>query len=130
MRHLSEYFPILLTAIVTISTIIYTFYSILLWRTTRAAAEISRQAALSNLWAELNRYIELFRSQNAAGKDFLEELSNLILEYMISNLLSQSSTANDKNFGRFRRKIAALVESNRTDAAKFPWATRLVDPDL
>ena len=130
MRHLSEYFPILLTAIVTISTIIYTFYSVLLWRTTRAAAEISRQAALSNLWAELNRYIELFRSQNAAGKDFLEELSNLILEYMISNLLSRSSTANDKNFGRFRRKIVALIESNRTDAAKFAWVTRLTDPDL
>jgi len=130
MRHPSEYFPILLTAIVTISTIIYTFYSILLWRTTRAAAEISRQAALSNLWAELNRYIELFRSQNAAGKDFLEELSNLILEYMISNLLSRSSTANDKNLGRFRRKIVALIESNRTDAAKFAWVTRLTDPDL
>src|SRR6516164_938789 len=130
MRHPSEYFPILLTAIVTISTIIYRFYSILLWRTTRAAAEISRQAALSNLWAELNRYIELFRSQNAAGKDFLEELSNLILEYMISNLLSRSSTANDKNFGRFRRKIVALIESNSTDAATFPWVTRLTDPDL
>jgi hypothetical protein len=130
MRHLNEYFPILLTAIVTISTIIYTFYSILLWRTTRAAAEISRQAALSNLWAELNRYIELLRNQSAAGKDFLEELSTVILEYMISNLLSQFSTANDKNFGRFRRKIAALIESNRTDAAEFPWVTRLVEPDL
>ena len=130
MRHLSEYFPILLTAIVTISTIIYTFYSILLWRTTRAAAEISRQAALSNLWAELNRYIELLRNQNAAGKEFLEELSNLILEYMISNLLSRSSNPHDENFGRFRRKIAALIESNRNDAAKFPWVTRLTDPDL
>jgi hypothetical protein len=130
MRQSSEFFPILLTAIVTISTIIYTFYSILLWRTTRAAAEISRQAALSNLWAELNRYIEIFRSQNAAGKDFLEELSSLILEYMISNLLSRSSTANDKNFGRFRSKIVTLVESNRTDAAKFPWVTRITDPDL
>ena len=130
MRHLNEYLPILLTAVVTISTIIYTFYSILLWRATSAAAEISRQAALSNLWAELNRYLELLRNQNAAGKDFLQELSNVILEYMISNLLGQSSTANDKNFGRFRRKIAALIESNRTDAAKFPWVTRLVDPDL
>src|SRR6516164_1881469 len=107
MRHPSEYFPILLTAIVTISTIIYTFYSILLWQATRAAAEISRQAALSNLWAELNRYIELLRNQDAAGKAFLEELSSLILESMISNLLSRSATANDKSFDRVRRKIAA-----------------------
>ncbi|MBV8350998.1 MAG: hypothetical protein JOZ21_01825, partial [Verrucomicrobia bacterium] len=46
------YIPLVLTAIVTISTIIYTFYSIQLWRTTRAAAEIARQAAFGNLWAE------------------------------------------------------------------------------
>jgi hypothetical protein len=98
MRHLNEYLPILLTAVVTISTIIYTFYSILLWRTTRAAAEISRQAALSNLWAELNRYIELLRNQNAAGKDFLEELSTVILEYMISNLLSSQMTRTSADF--------------------------------
>ena len=76
MQHLNEYLPILLTAIVTISSIIYTFYSILLWRTTRAAAEISRQAALSNLWSELNRFIEIHRAMNASenrlfGKPFL-----------------------------------------------------------
>ncbi len=55
---MNTYIPLILTAIVTISTIIYTFYSIQLWRSTRAAAEISRQAAFGNLWAELNRYLE------------------------------------------------------------------------
>jgi hypothetical protein len=129
MRHLNEYFPILLTLIVTISTIVYTFYSILLWQATRAAAEISRQAALSNLWAELNRYVEILRNQNAAGKEFLEELSTLILEYMISNLLSQSSTANKEKFEKFRKKVAALVERNTADAERFPWVAGLIDPN-
>ena len=130
MRHLNDYLPIFLTSIVTISTIIYTFYSILLWRTARVAAEISRHAALSNLWAELNRFIEILRGQNAAETDFLGDLSSLILEYMISNLLSESAAGDDKNFEKFRIKIAALIENHAADAEKFPWVTRLVDPEV
>ena len=131
MPHLNDYLPIFLTSIVTVSTIIYTFYSILLWRTARVAAEISRHAALSNLWAELNRFIEILRGQNAAETIFLGDLSSLILEYMISNLLNKSAAgANDKNFKKFRIKIAALVENHAADAKKFPWVTRLVDPEL
>jgi len=130
MRHLNEYLPILLTSIVTLSTAIYTFYSILLWRTARVAAEISRHAVLSNLWAELNRFIEIHRARNATETVFLENLSSLILEYMISNLLTNSRAANDKGFEKVRTKIAALIKNHAEDAEKFPWVTRLVDPEL
>src|SRR6516164_9680577 len=98
---MNTYIPLSLTAIVTISTTIYTFYSILLWRTTRAAAEISRQAALGNLWAELNRYVEMLRQQGAPETAFLQKLSNLVLEYMITNLVTYASAA-DQNFEDFR----------------------------
>src|SRR5260370_2339017 len=93
MQHLNEYLPILLTAIVTVSTIIYTFYSILLWKTTRAVAETSRQAALSNLWPELNRFIEIHRAMNASETAFLESLSSFILHYMISNLIPPTTAS-------------------------------------
>jgi hypothetical protein len=128
MQQLNEYIPLFLTSIVSISTIVYTFYSILLWRTTRAAAEISRQAALSNLWTELNRYIEILRKENAPETDFLEQLSPLLLEFMIANLLHQTPAANKQNFKEFRRKILVLVEENKRVAARFPWVTRLVTP--
>jgi hypothetical protein len=58
---------------VTISTVIYTICSIHLWRTTCAAAEISRQAAFSNLWAELNRYLEILRQQDVPETAFSAE---------------------------------------------------------
>ena len=80
LRVAASFNPLILTTAVSISTIIYTFYSIQLWRTTRMAVEISRQAALSNLWAELNRYIEILRQQSAPEAAFLEKLSNLFLE--------------------------------------------------
>ena len=121
------YIPLVLTAIVTISTIIYTFYSIQLWRTTRAAAEIARQAAFGNLWAELNRYLEILRQQGAPETAFLQKLSDLLLEYMIIRLVSYPSQK-DQDYEEFRRKTLALVAENEADAAKIPWVARMVEP--
>jgi hypothetical protein len=118
---------LIFTAAVTISTIIYTFYSIQLWRTTRAAAEISRQAAFSNLWAELNRYLEILRQQDAPEAVFLQKFSNLLLEFMIAGLNTRSLERKDPYFEEFRRKVAALVAENEAEASKFPWMASLVE---
>jgi hypothetical protein len=115
---------LILTTAVSISTIIYTFYSIQLWRTTQRAAEISRQGALSNLWAELNRYLEILRQQNAPEVAFLEKLSDLILEYMIANLVAHAAKKDDQSSVEFRRRISELVVENEADASKFPWITK------
>ena len=124
---MNNYIPLILTTAVTISTIIYTFYSIQLWRTTHAAAEISRQAALGNLWTELNRYLEILRQQDAPETAFIQKLSDLMLEFMIANLLTNAMQKNDPHFEEFRRKISALVSENEAHASKIPWVARLAD---
>ena len=118
---------LILTTAVSISTIIYTFYSIQLWRTTQGAAEISRQAALSNLWAELNRYLEILRQQNAPEVAFLQKLSDLFLEFMIGNLIAHAAKKNDQSIAEFRRKISELVVECEADASKFPWITKFAE---
>lgn len=118
---------LILTIILTISTIIYTICSIQLWRTTRAAAEISRQAALGNLWSELNRYLEILRQQGAPESAFLQQVSNVILEYMIANLLTYAIEKKDRNFEELQHKLSALISENEADASKLPWVSRLVE---
>ena len=118
---------LILTTAVTISTIIYTFYSIQLWRTTRAATEISRQAALSNLWTELNRYIELLRRENAPEVAFLQKLSDLLLEFMLRNLFAYATSKDNKGAAELRQRISALVAEDATNAAKIRWVTKLTE---
>lgn len=67
---------------------------------------------------------------NASETGFLEGLSSLILEYMISNLLNRAGVSDDRLFKKFRIKIAALIQKHAADAEKFPWVSRLVDPEL
>jgi hypothetical protein len=124
---MNTYIPLILTAIVTISTIIYTIFSIQLWRTSRAAAEISRQAAFGNLWAELNRYLEILRQQEAPETAFLQKVSDLLLEFMIANLVTHATEKNDKDFEEFRRKLLAASLEHETVASKIPWVARLVE---
>jgi hypothetical protein len=125
---MNTYVPLILTTIVTLSTIIYTICSIQSWRTTQAAAEISRQAALGNLWAELNRYLEILRQQDAPETAFIQKLSDLFLEFMIANLLTNAIEKNNPNFEEFRQKISALVSENEAHASKIPWVASIVEP--
>ena len=124
---MNAHLSLILTTAVSLSTIIYTFYSIHLWRTSQDAAEISRQAALSNLWVELNRHLDVLRQQNAPEVAFLEKLSDLFLEFMITNLIVQTAKKNDQSIAEFRRRISELVAENEADASKFPWITRLAE---
>jgi hypothetical protein len=118
---------LILTTIVTISTIIYTICSIQLWRTTRAAAEISRQAAFGNLWAELNRYLEILRQQEAPEAAFLQKVSDLLLEFMVANLVTHATEKNDQDFEEFRRKLLVATLEHETVASKMPWVARLLE---
>ena len=124
---MNTYIPLILTTIVTISTIIYTICSIELWRTTRAAAEISRQAAFSNLWAELNRYLEILREQDAPETAFLQKVSDLMVEFMVANLVAHAVEKNDPVFEEFRQKVLALMSENEAHAAKIPWVAKLAE---
>jgi hypothetical protein len=60
----------------------------------------------------------------------LRGLSFLILEYVISNLLTEAGAANDETFAKVRPKIVELIKNHPDDAEKFPWVMRLVDPKL
>jgi hypothetical protein len=125
--HMNANIPLILTTAVSISTIIYTFYSIQLWRMTRVATEISRQATFSNLWAELNRYIELLRRENAPEAGLLQKLSSLLLELMITNLIAHAASKESQSGAEFRRRISALIAENQADVAKVPWITKLAE---
>jgi hypothetical protein len=74
--------------------------------------------------------VGIHRSRNAAETVFLEGLSFLILEYMISNLLTKTGAADDETFAKVRPKIVELIKTHADDAEKFPWVMRLVDPKL
>jgi hypothetical protein len=120
---LNTYIPLILTTIVTLSTI-FTRFALF-----SRGERLRRQPRFPGklLWAELNRYLEILRQQDAPETAFMQKLSDLILEFMIANLLTNAIEKNDQDFEEFRRKVSALVSENETDALKTPWVARLAE---
>ena len=114
---------LILTFLTAIATITYSYSSILLWKTTRASTEISRQLALSNMWIEMNRYIDISRTENCPQSEFLRRFSNILAELLITNLIKDLRADNDANLKVFNRKIEELINSTDFDASQIEWFT-------
>ncbi len=118
---MQQYLTIVLTAVISISTIIYTIYSARLYKTTRQAAEISRQAALANLWSELNNYIEVCKRENLPEAAFFQKLSGIFAEYIIASLMNDTNANTDPNLKNFQQKISQMIASADFDTNKIGW---------
>jgi hypothetical protein len=114
---------LILTFLTAIATLTYSYSSILLWKTTRASTEISRQLVLSNMWVEMNRYIEISCEENRPESEFLRRFSNILAELMITNLIKDLRTDKDKNLEVFNRKIEELISSTNFDPTQIEWFT-------
>jgi hypothetical protein len=118
---MSDLPSIILTAVIALTTIVYTFYSIQLWKTTRQSAEIARQAALGNLWTELNRYVEICTQEGRPEAPFLRDFSSILAEFMIANLLKDLKAKDDPNMKEFSRKIEEMIATHDFDASTISW---------
>jgi hypothetical protein len=112
---------LILTCITAAATVAYTFTSMLLWKTTRSSTDISRQLALSNMWIEMNRYIELARQENRPESEFLRKFSNILAELLIANLIKDLRADGNANLRIFNRKIENLIESSDFDTSQIEW---------
>ena len=75
---MSDYLALISTGVIAIATIIYAFYSVQLWRATRASAEIARQNAFVNMWAQLNNYAQVAKQQDLPEAEFLRQFGDIL----------------------------------------------------
>jgi hypothetical protein len=121
---------LILTFLTAVATVTYSYSSILLWKTTRASTEISRQLALSNMWIEMNRYIEISHEENRPESEFLRRFSNILAELLITNLIKDLRADSDTNLKVFNRKVEELTGSTDFDASQIEWFTPFINKNL
>jgi hypothetical protein len=90
------------------------------------AAEISRQAAFSNLWAELNRYLALLRQQNAPDGVSAKVIRSVLGIY-VHQFDRNAAERNEPTAVEFRQRVSRLVEENKADASRIPWVGKLAE---
>ena len=126
---MSDYMALIFTGVIAIATIIYTFYSIQLWRATRASAEIARQTAFVNMWAQLNNYAQMARQQGLPEADFLRQFGDILAEFIIRSLMEDLNKRKNENVREFYRQIDEMIASQDIDPKTIRWFGPLIKKD-
>src|SRR6266545_62780 len=79
---------LLFTGVIAASTVVYTIYSIRLWKATRASAEISRYTLFISFMMELDRQVQLAKLQQRPDAAFLEQFEKMLFEHGARSILA------------------------------------------
>ena len=119
--NMSEYITIAFTGMAAVATIVYTFYSIQLWRASRASVEIARLTAFVNLWTQLNRYSEVAIEKNLPEADFLIKFRGLLSEFIIGSLMRDLDRDKDEYVREFYRRVEEMINDPNINTEGIGW---------
>ncbi|MBA3767017.1 MAG: hypothetical protein H0W99_08525 [Acidobacteria bacterium] len=114
---MSEYIAIVFTGMAAVATIVYTFYSIQLWRASRASVEVARLSAFVNLLTQVNNScyadkIEGFNLTHELPEQKRRFLRSVAANCPVKPLFSKNcvtrKSASEPNVFRVKRKLPFL----------------------
>ncbi len=118
---MSEYITIAFTGMAAIATIVYAFYSIQLWRASRASVEIARLTAFANLLTQVNKYSEVAKEQNLPEAEFLIKFRGLLSEYIIGSLMRDLDRDKDEYVSEFYRRVEEMINDENINTEGIGW---------
>ena len=108
------------TAVIAISTIVYTILTLRLWRTTRASVDIARYNAFMAYMTALVAQIEKVKSSDPVRAKLLEAFSTVIADVAISRFLSEVDFARDKDARADFTRVAEVLRAHGVDPSAIP----------
>jgi hypothetical protein len=116
---------LLLTAVIATSTVVYTVYSIRLWKATRLSADISRYTLFISFIMEMDRQVQIAKATNRPDAAFLEQFSRLLMENGMKAVFRGVDLKKNQELAQFISEMDGMLRaSNLPDA---PWLRGLID---
>ncbi len=117
---MSQTLIVLFTGVIAASTLVYSFYSIRLWKATRSSADIARFTAFMSLLTQLVKYIEDAKREGKPEAVFLDQLGVMIAEFGFDRFLSDIDFKKDKDAREYFAKIEGLLRGHNIDPDSVP----------
>lgn len=112
---------VVFTAIIAMSTIVYTVYSARLWKATRASVDISRYVAFMNLMLQLNQQAEEAKRKGLPEAALLEQFGNMLAEFGFERFLDDIDFKKDKYAIEYFSKIEGMIRGFGVDPNNVSW---------
>src|SRR5215216_6774678 len=93
---MKEVLMIIFVGVSAISTAVYAFYSMRLWKATRLSADIGRYTLFLSFLLQLHKYAEEARELNKPEATILEQIELMIMELGVDHILKDIDFEKDK----------------------------------
>ena len=112
---------LLFTGVIALSTVVYAYYSIRLWKATRASADIAKATAFTNYLIILAKEAEKAKANDPRAATFLEQVAMLLTETAMENFLEDIDLKKEPRMRDALNKLDGLLRSQNIDPSQVPW---------
>lgn len=116
-----EIIMIIFTGVIALSTVVYAFYSVRLWRATRASVDLARYTAFLNLMTQLGQYAEDAKRKGLPEAVLLEQFGNMLAEFGFERFLEEIDFKNDTEAHQYFGKIEGMLRAYSIDPYTVAW---------
>jgi tRNA C32,U32 (ribose-2'-O)-methylase TrmJ len=109
------------TAVIAVSTIIYTIVTFRLWKTTQGSVDIAKATVLMSYLSTLAQEIEKTKATNPQAAMRLQQVAMLVTEVSLERFLEDINFSKQPHVRDAMNKLDGLLRANGVDPQNVPW---------
>lgn len=118
---MSEIVMLIFTGVIAVSTVVYTYYSIKLWKATRRSTDIARYTLFINFMLELHKMAEEARLMEKPDAPFLSQFEMVMLEMGADEALRGVKLKKRPDLMALIARIDGMLRANNVDPESIPY---------
>ncbi len=118
---MNEVLMTVFTAVIAVSTIIYTIVTYRLWKTTQGSVDVAKATVLMSYLTTLAQEIEKIKETNPQAAMLLQQVAMLLTEASMERFLEDVSFRKQPRVRDAMNKLDGLLRANGVDPQNVPW---------
>ncbi|MBZ5594339.1 MAG: hypothetical protein LAP39_19020 [Acidobacteriia bacterium] len=118
---MNEVLMTVFTAVIAVSTIIYTIFTFRLWKATQGSVDVAKATVLMSYLSTLAQEIEKTKATNPQAAMLLQQVAMLVTEASMESFLEDINMSKQPRVRDAMNKLDGLLRANGVDPHNVPW---------
>jgi hypothetical protein len=124
---MSEVLTVVFTAIIAIATCVYTYFTIRLWRATKASVDVTKATVLISYLTTMAQEIDKRSITNPQEAALLQNVTMLLAQVSMGRLLEDVKMSKEPELRDTLNKLHGLMQAQGVDPQNIPWFRPVID---
>jgi len=124
---MNEGLMIVFTAVIAIATCAYTYFTIKLWKATRASVDVAKATAMLSYLTTIAQESEKVKVSNPQGAVILQQVAMLVTEAAMEQFLADINLSKQPRVRDTLNRLDGLLRAQNIDPKSIPGFRSVVD---